>query len=78
MEKDPVTGSGLGRTHTKGRGLADLARTALQALAAFCLVAYFALLGHKGFVDIAALATNYPADFWAALGRHLLRNLGGG
>jgi hypothetical protein len=60
------------------RSLSDLLKTAAQVLAVFCIVAYFALLGHKAFVDISALAKAYPGDFWAALGRHLLRNLGGG
>lgn len=58
---------------------ADLFATAMQVVAALCLVAYFVLLGHKASIDILALLKEHPGgDFWAALGRHLLRSLGGG
>jgi len=58
---------------------ADLIKTAMQVFAILCLVAYFAILAYKGSVDISALAKQYPgSEFWAALGRHLIRNLGGG
>lgn len=58
---------------------AGILKTAMQVIAILCLVAYFALLLHKGNVDISALAAQYPGgEFWAALGRHLIRSLGGG
>lgn len=58
---------------------ADRIRTAMQVCAILCLVAYFGLLAYKGRVDISTLAEQYPgSDFWPALGRHLIRNLGGG
>jgi hypothetical protein len=54
-------------------------KTAGQILAVTLLVAYAALLLHKGAIDLTALAQAHPgADFWPALGRHLLRVLGGG
>lgn len=65
--------------HIRCRTPADLFKTAMQIVAALCLAAYFALLAHKAFVDITALAIQYPGEsFWPALGGHLLRNLGGG
>lgn len=58
---------------------ADRFKSAMQVLAIVCLAAYFVLLLHKASADFSALAMQYPGkEFWAALGRHLLRNLGGG
>jgi len=66
-------------SHKRQRNLADRGKTAMQVFAILCLVAYFALLAYKGTVDFSALAQKYPGDeFWPALGRHLIRNLGGG
>lgn len=57
----------------------DLFQTAMQIVAMLCIAAYFVLLAHKAFVDVSALAIQYPGEgFWPALGRHLIRNLGGG
>jgi hypothetical protein len=57
----------------------DRFKTALQVFAVLCLAAYFALIVHKASFDISTLARQYPgSDFWVAMGRHLLRNLGGG
>lgn len=51
----------------------------MQVFAILCLIAYFVLLAYKGTADFSALAQMYPGDeFWPALGRHLIRNLGGG
>jgi len=37
------------------------------------------VVAHKAIVDLSALAQRYPgSEFWPALGRYLLRNLGGG
>ena len=52
-------------------------KTAGRVVAVLCLAGYFALLAHKAFADVAAVASAHPDDFWKALGRHLLRNLGG-
>jgi hypothetical protein len=61
------------------RNFTELIKTALQILALLCLAAYFGLLFHKAFLDISSLAKQYlGSDFWPALGRHFLRNLGGG
>ena len=49
-----------------------------RVVAVSCLAAYFVLLAHKAWLDVTAVAEQYPDDFWKALGRHLLRNLGGG
>jgi hypothetical protein len=63
----------------RGRTLADRFQTAMQVLAGLCLLGYFALLAHKASADITALAVQYSGrEFWIALGRHLIRNLGGG
>ena len=62
----------------RASNLCELLGKAAQALALLCLVAYFALLAHKAFLDIGALLAAHPHQFWVALGRHLLRNLGGG
>ena len=59
-------------------GVPGLISKAAQVLAFVGLLAYFLLLAHKAFVDIGALLASHPGDFWVALGRHLLRNLGGG
>lgn len=61
------------------RKLSDLGKTAMQVFAVLCLIAYFVLLAYKGNADFSALAEQYQGkDFWLALGRHLIRNLGGG
>ncbi len=58
---------------------AAMLKTVTQVFAVLCLIAYFALLAYKGNADISALAQEYQGmDFWLALGRHLIRNLGGG
>ena len=57
----------------------DLFKTALQLLAVLCLIGLFSMIGHKVFADIGVLAQQHSGgDFWAALARHVLRNLAGG
>jgi len=57
----------------------EFLKTAGQVLAVTALFAYFILLLHKGWIDIAALSAAHPgSEFWPALGRHVLRVLGGG
>jgi hypothetical protein len=51
---------------------------AAQLIALLSLLAYFLLLAHKAFIDVSALLAAHPGNFWVALGRHFLRNLGGG
>jgi len=61
------------------RNPGELFKTVMQVLAILCLIAIFAVIGHKAVVDLSALAERYPgSDFWPALGRYLLRNLGAG
>ena len=60
-----------------GKRASPLSRAG-QALALACLVAYGLLLADKAFSDVGALLAAHPDNFWVALGRHLLRNLGGG
>jgi len=61
------------------RGVSELLKSAGQVLAAMALVAYVVLLLHKGWIDFSALSAAHPgAEFWPALGRHILRVLGGG
>jgi hypothetical protein len=60
------------------RSAADHLRTLGQVFAVVLLLAFFGLLLHKGSKDLAALLEAHPGDFWSALGRHILRILGGG
>ena len=66
-------------TFMRRRSIADHFKTAGQVVAVILLVAYLVLLLHKGSIDFSALATAHPgAEFWPAVGRHLIRMLGGG
>lgn len=66
-----------GREVNKGRD--DLFKTTLQVLAILCLIGLFSMIGHKAVADVVVLAQQHSGgDFWAALARHLLRNLAGG
>ena len=57
----------------------ELFKTALQVVAALCLVALFSMIFHKAFTDVSALAGQHSGgDFWAALARYVFRNLAGG
>jgi len=61
------------------RNRSELLKSVMQVLAILCLIAFFAVVAHKAIVDLSALAQRYPgSEFWPALGRYLLRNLGGG
>jgi len=60
------------------RSVSTLLSKAAQMLALFCLLAYFLRLAHKAFIHISALLISHPDNFWVALGRYFLRNLGGG
>jgi hypothetical protein len=61
------------------RHYGELFKSALQVLAILCLIALFSMVAHKALADIAVLAQQHSAgDFWAALARHVLRNLAGG
>jgi len=54
-------------------------KSALQVLAVLCLIVLFSMVAHKAFADIALLMQHHSGiDFWAALARHVLRNLAGG
>jgi len=51
----------------------------LQVLAILCLVGIFAVLAHKAYSDVTAIARSTGRDdFWLALLRYLFRNLAGG
>ena len=53
-------------------------RTLPQILAVLGLILIAATVAHKGFVDISALAAKHSGqEFWLALAKHILRNLGG-
>lgn len=53
-------------------------KTALQLLAVLGLLLICAVILHKAYVDVAALAGQHSgAGFWRALARYLLRNLAG-
>lgn len=54
-------------------------KTLLQYLAVLCMAVIVAMLLHKGFTDISALAQKHSgAEFWLALGKYFLSNLAGG
>lgn len=58
---------------------AEALKSAGQVLAVIAGVAYVLLLLHKASVDVAIVKAAHPqSGFWQALGRHLLRVLGGG
>ena len=51
----------------------------LQVLAILCLAGIFAVLLHKGYSDVTAIARSTGRDeFWPALLRYVFRNLAGG
>jgi len=51
----------------------------LQILAVFGMIVIWSMILHKGSVDILALAQKHSADeFWVALAKYFLRNIGGG
>jgi hypothetical protein len=57
----------------------DPVATILQAVGIAGFAGIVAMVSHKMFNDIAMLAERHSGwDFWAALARHILRNLGGG
>ena len=62
------------KDHAAGAG-----QRILQVLAILLLVAIFAVLLHKGYSDVTALAReNGRGEFWPALLRYVFRNLAGG
>jgi len=51
----------------------------LQILAVFCAIVIWAMILHKGSADVSALAQKHSGEeFWIALAKYFLRNLGGG
>ena len=51
----------------------------LQKAAVLFLVVMCTMILHKGVVDISGLAAKHSGkEFWVALGRYLIGNLGGG
>lgn len=66
-----------GREVNKGRD--DVFKTTLQVLAILCLIGLLSMIGHKVVADVVVLAQQHSGgDFWAALARHVFRNLAGG
>jgi hypothetical protein len=54
-------------------------RGILQALAILLLVLMLSVILYKGFADVSALAQKHSGpEFWRALGRYFLANLGAG
>ncbi len=61
-----------------GRRADELFKTALQLLGIAGLLLIGAVILHKAYVDISALAREHGgAEFWRALARYVLRNMGG-
>jgi hypothetical protein len=53
-------------------------KTVLQVIAILMLAGIVAMVLHKGYADMAALAEQNPGgSFWKALARYVLRNLAG-
>jgi hypothetical protein len=72
-------GRTIGRCFAMNRDRGKLFESVLQVLAIACLIGLFSMVAHRAVVDIAALAQLHSGgDFWAALARHVLRNLPGG
>lgn len=56
----------------------QLFKSALQLAAIALLLLIFAVLLHKGYTDVSRLAREHSGgDFWRALARYALRNMGG-
>ncbi len=56
----------------------ELFKTALQGVAILGLLLIVGVILHKGYVDISVLAReHHGGDFWRALARYVLRNMGG-
>ena len=54
-------------------------KTLLQILAVLGTAVIVSMIVHKGFVDLSALAEKHSGEeFWRALARYFLRNIGGG
>ena len=49
----------------------------LQVVAILVLFFIPAVIIHKGYHDISAIAQYYPDDFWRTLAKYLLANLAG-
>jgi hypothetical protein len=73
-----VTGEPVAPAHArKARG--SPLQVFFQVLAILLLVGIFAVLLHKGWSDVSALArANGREEFWPALLRYVFRNLAGG
>jgi len=51
----------------------------LQILAVFCAIVIWAMILHKGSAEVSALVQKHSGEeFWIALAKYFLRNLGGG
>lgn len=62
----------LSKTRALGKDL-------MQAAGIACMAAIVAVIAHKAYADISALAARYSGgEFWVRLGRYFLANLGGG
>ncbi|QJW85106.1 hypothetical protein HK414_21405 [Ramlibacter terrae] len=56
----------------------EIFKTVLQVLAILMLAGICAMVLHKGYADVGALAKAHAGEgFWKALGRYLLRNPAG-
>ncbi|MEJ8835147.1 hypothetical protein [Ramlibacter sp. AN1133] len=59
--------------------LASAGQRLLQVLAILGLIGIFAVLLHKGYSDVTAIARGSASgEFWPALLRYMFRNLAGG
>jgi hypothetical protein len=56
-----------------------MVRMTLQWMAVAVLVVIYSMILHKGYTDISALAEKHSGEqFWKALGRYVIGNIGGG
>ena len=52
-------------------------KDSLQVVAIMVMCLIVAVIAHKGFHDISAIAQYYPDDFWRTLAKYFLANLAG-
>jgi hypothetical protein len=54
-------------------------RNLLQIVAIFCMILVWAIILHKAYAVVSALAQKHSGvEFWLALARHMMANLAGG
>jgi hypothetical protein len=64
------------RAHRNG-GPGDRAKDVLQVIGIVCTGGLFAVIAHKAYGDLTALAARYSgAEFWVRFARYVIANIG--